>query len=70
MDIPVDSTGMLFTVKEFVELLDRCTQTSEFGTLSRNISELIKGFVSFRADMMYSPFWALESWMKFVEKIS
>lgn len=30
---------------------------------------MIKGFDSFRTDMLYSPYWALEAWMRFIEKV-
>lgn len=60
---------MLYTSKEFTEILDKATVQSEFGTLSRNIKEMIKGFDNFRSDMIFSPYWALEGWMKFIEKV-
>ena len=31
---------------------------------------MIKGFDSFKADLMFTPSWALESWMRFVEKVA
>ena len=69
LDIPSDSTGSLFSAQEFAEILDKATNESEFGALSRNIKEMIAGFENIRADTMFSPFWALQSWMKFIEKI-
>jgi hypothetical protein len=44
LDLPSSPSGLLFSASEFNELLDRATQSSEFGTLSRNIKELIKAF--------------------------
>jgi hypothetical protein len=30
---------------------------------------MIISFQNIRTDMMYTPFWALESWMRFIEKL-
>lgn len=70
LDIPSDPTGILYTVNQFTSLLDKATEHTEFGTLSKNIKELINAFINFKADLMFIPFWALEAWMKFIEKIN
>lgn len=30
---------------------------------------MIKGFERIRGDLLYRPFWAFESWMRFIEKV-
>ena len=40
LDIPSDPTGILYTVNQFTSLLDKATEHTEFGTLSKNIKEL------------------------------
>lgn len=70
LDIPSDSTGKLYSAKEFADILDLATDDCEFGTFSKNTKEMIAGFDRFRTDMMFSPFWAFETWMKFIEKIA
>lgn len=37
IDIPVDGEGKTFTVKEFVEIVEKATMDSEFGVMTKRL---------------------------------
>ena len=69
LDIPADLSGLTKNSKEFGKILERATQKSKFGSILNNIEKMQERFQEFRGDLMFHPYWALESWMKFLEKL-
>jgi len=69
LDIPIDSGGLMLSARDFLTNVDRATRKGKFGSILKQIIQVAARFKDIRADLLYYPYWALEGWMKFVEKL-
>lgn len=69
LDIPIGTEGKNFGIKEFVEIIENATKDSQFGVITKKLTVIVKELKSLRSDLMFRPFWALEGWTYFVEKM-
>jgi hypothetical protein len=42
IDIPIGSEGKVFNIEEFVQLIEKATQDSEFGVITKKLQPIIK----------------------------
>jgi hypothetical protein len=54
---------------EFLDILQKGTYSGEFGGIKGKIKQLLNSENSIKDDIIYRPFWAIESWFNFLKKV-
>lgn len=69
LSLPADESGVLMSISELLEFINKGSSEGEFGTLESRINGLCSSIGKVKNDIMFKPFWALDAWFQLILKL-